>query len=256
MSRIIPCLLIDSNALYKTTSFKNPRYLGDPFNTIRLFNGKEVDELIILDIGASRDNKKPNFELIRKLASECFMPICYGGGLGDISDVEKVFKLGIDKVSFNTALHDNINVVLQTIERYGAQSVVASVDYRKIGNKNIVYTRNGTIRTKKILFDFVKELESLGVGEIIVTSIDNEGTFRGYDESSIEVCNMLDIPVSVNGGAGSLEDMIQAINKGASAAIAGSLFAYYGRKKAVIPNYPDRTYIDKLFVCDNSHNGE
>jgi imidazole glycerol-phosphate synthase subunit HisF len=240
ISRIVPCLLIDDKGLYKTINFKNPRYLGDPFNTIRLFNGKEVDEIIILDIGASRKHKKPDFDLIRKLASECFMPICYGGGLNNIDDVEKVFKLGIDKVAFNTALHENIGVVIETIKRYGSQSVVASIDFKSLNKDHIVYTHNGTKKTSKELLEFVKIVEDTGVGEILITSIDKEGTFLGYDEILFLVCNQVKIPVAVNGGASSIEDMEAAIKKGASAAVAGSLFSYFGKKRAVIPNYPDR----------------
>jgi cyclase len=238
LSRIVPCLLVDNKGLIKTINFKNPRYLGDPFNTIRLFNGKEVDEIIVLDIGASRDDKKPDFDMIRKLASECFMPICYGGGLNNIEDVQKVFELGVDKVSFNTALHDNIIVIKETIRRYGSQSIVASIDFKNVKGKNIVYTHNGQRSTKIELKDFAVYLESVGVGELLITSIDKEGTYMGYDESIFDICKLVNIPVTVNGGAGSLQDMISAIDSGASAASAGSLFAYYGKKRTVIPNYP------------------
>lgn len=244
MSRIIPCLLIDKRGLYKTINFSKPRYLGDPFNVIRLFNGKEVDEIIVLDIGATRDKKKPDFDMIRKLVSESFMPICYGGGLNDINDVDKVFKLGIDKVSFNTALHDNINIVKEAIKRYGAQSVVASVDFKKIGQQYIVFTNNGKKKTKYKLLDFVIYLEDFGVGEIVITSIDKEGTYQGYDEMLFDICKLVNIPIALNGGASSLRDMLNAVYNGASSAIAGSLFSYYGRKKAIIPNYPDRNEIE------------
>lgn len=237
LSRIVPCLLIDNKGLVKTINFKNPRYLGDPFNTIRLFNGKEVDEIIVIDIGASRDNKTPDFDMIRKLASECFMPICYGGGLKQISDIEKVFKLGIDKVAFNSLLHENIDIVKETIKRYGSQAVVASIDFKKKGNNYFVYTYNGKKNTKLKLSEFVKKIESIGVGEILLTSIDREGTYKGYDKISFDLSHTLNIPVSVNGGAGSIDDMFDALKNGASAAIAGSIFSYYGRKKAVLPNY-------------------
>lgn len=246
MSRIIPCLLVDNKALYKTVNFKNPRYLGDPFNTIRLFNGKEVDEIIVVDIGASRDKKNPDFDFIKKLASECFMPICYGGGLSTIEDVEKVFRLGIDKVSFNTALHSNIPLLKEAIKRYGSQSIVASVDYKKIGKNYIVYINNGKKKIELELFSFVKKLENMGVGEIVLTSIDREGTYLGYDDVSFDVCDTVNVPVAVNGGASSIDEMFNAISKGASAAIAGSLFSYYGRKKAVLPNYHTRNNSDKI----------
>lgn len=238
LTRIVPCLLIDNQDLYKTINFKNPKYLGDPFNTIKLFNGKEVDEIIILDIGATRDKRKPDFNFIRKLSNECFMPICYGGGLNDINDVEKVFKLGVDKVSFNYALHNNLNLVVETVYRYGSQAVVASIDYKKIGTDYFVFINNGNINTKIKLFDFVNSIIKTGVGEILLTSIDKEGTYSGYDEVSFYVCSLVDIPVAVNGGANSTEEMLQALKRGASAAVAGSLFSYFGKNKAVLPNYP------------------
>lgn len=237
MNRIIPCLLVDNKALYKTINFKNPRYLGDPFNTIRLFNGKEVDEIVVLDFGASRDKKHPDFDFIKKLASECFMPICYGGGLSTIEDVEKVFRLGIDKVSFNTALHNNISLVKEAIKRYGSQSIVASIDYKIVESSYYVHIDNGRTNTRLELIDFAKQVESIGVGELLVTSIDNEGTYKGYDEYLYKVCQTVKIPVSVNGGANSFKEMKNALERGASAAVAGSLFSFFGRKKAVIPNY-------------------
>lgn len=238
MSRIIPCLLVDNKALYKTVNFKNPRYLGDPFNTIKLFNGKEVDEIIVLDIGASRDKKHPDFDFIKKLASECFMPICYGGGLHTIEDVDKVFKLGVDKISFNSALFENIYVVKEAIKRYGSQSIVASVDYKNIRGRKIVFTHNGRKNQNVDLLDFCEYLESLGIGEIILTSIDNEGTYKGYDESLYYIFSKFNIPMTINGGASSINDLVFAKTNGASASAAGSIFAFYGRNRAVIPNYP------------------
>jgi cyclase len=172
------------------------------------------------------------------------MPICYGGGLRDINDVEMVFKLGIDKVCFNTALHDNVKVVKETIKRYGSQSVVASIDFKIMNNNHYVYIHNGKVKTKYQVLDFAKELEGIGVGEIVLTSIDKDGTYQGYEEVSFKICELLNIPVAVNGGANSLEEMISAIKKGASAAIGGSIFSYYGRKKAIIPNYPERQEVE------------
>jgi imidazole glycerol-phosphate synthase subunit HisF len=246
MSRIIPCLLVDNKALYKTVNFKNPRYLGDPFNTIKLFNGKEVDEIIVLDIGASRDKKHPDFDFIKKLASECFMPICYGGGLSTIEDVEKVFRLGIDKVSFNTALHNNIPLVKEAIKRYGSQSIVASIDFKKVGSNYFVFINNGRTNTNVKLSDFALQLEKIGVGELLLTSIDNEGTYKGYIQVIFEICKKTNIPVTANGGASSLTEMLLALKLGASAASAGSLFSFKGKRRAVIVNYPSRDEVNKI----------
>ncbi len=245
-TRIIPSLLIQGKALVKTINFSNPTYLGDPFNTIRLFNGKEVDEIIVIDIDATRQNRGPNFELIRKISSECFMPICYGGGLNNLQDVEKIFNLGIDKVSFNSSLISNINLITETVRKYGSQAVVASIDYKKINGRYVIFTQNGSINTKIDLIAFLDKLDNLKIGEFLVTSIDNEGTFNGYDEFLLNIINRFKTPIAINGGANSLETMIDAIRRGASAAVAGSLFSFYGRKKAVIPNYPERSVIEKI----------
>lgn len=241
MNRIIPCLLIDKKALYKTVNFKNPRYLGDPINTIRLFNGKEVDEIVVLDISASKEKRKPDFNFIKKLVSECFMPICYGGGITTIDDVKELFRLGIDKISFNKSLHNNLDLVKEAVKKYGSQSIVASIDFKKVKSKYFVFSDNGTRNTKIELLDFALLMETLGIGELLITSIDNEGTYKGYDDIVYEICKNLKIPVTVNGGASSLRDMIDAINKGVSGACAGSLFSYYGKRQAIIPNYPKIT---------------
>lgn len=249
-SRLIPIILIENRGLYKSIKFKNHRYLGDPLNTIRLFNDKEVDELVILDIGARKSSKGIDFEYLEKLSAECFMPVCYGGGVDNILQVEKLFKLGFEKISFNTALDEKIGLVKEVAKKYGVQSVVASIDVKKnIFGKYNIYIENGTKKTKWNLEEYLKHLQDNGAGEILLTSIDQEGTMTEYDYDLIKlVSEAVEIPVIANGGAGSLSECKKAIDNGASAAAASSIFSYYGKKKAVLINYPTQKEIMKCLM--------
>lgn len=243
-SRLIPIILIENRGLYKSIKFKNHRYLGDSLNTIRLFNDKEVDELVILDIGARKATKGIDFEYLEKLSAECFMPVCYGG-VDNILQVEKLFKLGFEKISFNTALDEKIDLVKEVAKKYGVQSVVASIDVKKnIFGKYNIYIENGTKKIKWNLEEYVKYLQDNGVGEILLTSMDQEGTMTAYDYELIKlVSEAVEIPVIANGGAGSLSECKKAIDSGASAAAASSIFSYYGKKNAVLVNYPTQKEI-------------
>lgn len=239
-SRVIPCLLLKDKGLYKTIRFKDPKYLGDPINTLRLFNGKEVDEVIVLDIMASINGLEPNLTYLKKLANECFMPICYGGGISTIEQIESLFKIGIEKVSFNTALHKNSDLVKQASKNFGVQSIVASIDIKKkLFNSYSVFIEGGSRDLKIGPVEYAKRAEELGVGEILINSIDRDGMMNSYDYDLIQqVSSAVSVPVIACGGASSLEDCVKAVDHGASAAAAGSLFVYYGPKKAVLINYP------------------
>lgn len=248
-SRVVPCLLLKEKGLYKTIKFKNPKYLGDPINTLRLFNGKEVDEVIILDIMASINGSGPNLGYLKKLTNECFMPICYGGGITTIEQVEATFKIGIEKVSFNTALYTNPELIKVASKNFGAQSIVASIDVKKkfFGNYS-VFIKGGSIDLKIDPIEYVKRAEDLGVGEILINSIDHDGMMNGYNFELIEnVSSVASVPVIGCGGAGCLEDCVKAVNHGASAAAAGSLFVYYGSQKAVLINYPTQEDLKLAF---------
>lgn len=250
-SRVIPCLLIQETGLYKTIRFKKPRYLGDPINTLRLFNDKEADELIILDIKASEECKEPNFEYLRKLTGECFMPICYGGGIASLKHVEVLFKIGIEKLSFNTSLYLNPQLISEAVKNFGSQSIVASIDVKKSHfGAYSVFVKSGSKDVKCDPVIYAKRAEELGVGEILLTSIDHDGMMNGYDLELIQkVSSVVDIPVIANGGAGVLSDCVKAVNNGASAAAAGSLFVYYGSLRAVLINYPTQ---EELFTSFNA----
>lgn len=241
-SRVIPCLLLKDKGLYKTVKFKNPRYLGDPINSLKLFNDKEADEIVVLDISATNNGKGPNFDYIKQLTKECFMPMCYGGGVTNLEQVEVLYKLGVEKVSFNTSLFTNPKLITDSAKNFGSQSIVASIDAKKnfFGSYS-VYVLNGTKDTKIDPVTYAKRAEKIGAGEIFINSIDKDGMMNGYDYNLIEkVSSSVNIPVVAMGGAGNLSDCVEAVNKGASAAAAGSLFVYYGPLKAVLINYPSQ----------------
>lgn len=249
-TRVIPCLLLKNQGLVKTIQFTDPHYVGDPINAVRIFNEKEVDELIFLDITATRENRKPNFKLISEIASECFMPFSYGGGIRDLHDVKEIFNLGVEKVVINSHAIENPDFINKISELFGSQSVVVSIDVKKtLLGKYEVSTLNGKKNTKHEPVTFAKHMEIMGAGEIFLNSIERDGTMQGYDIKLIkEVSTSLSIPVIACGGAGRLEDFADAIKKGgASAVAAGSMFVFYGKHRAVLINYPTIQSLEKLF---------
>lgn len=248
-TRIIPVLLMKNSGLYKGVKFKNHKYVGDPINTVKIFNDKEVDELVILDIEASKLNKPINFELLENVVSEAFMPIAYGGGIKTLEDAQKLFNLGIEKVVLNTFAIENFNLLDQLINRYGSQSVVFSLDIKKsFFGKYRVYSHSGSKKIKILPLELAKKMQDLGVGELIINSIDNDGTMKGYDIDMVkEIANKLTIPVIACGGAGNLEDFKKAKESGIHGCAAGSMFIYHQKHKAVLINYPEYNELEKLF---------
>jgi cyclase len=240
--RVIPILLLKDKGLVKTVNFKNPTYIGDPINALRIFNDKETDELVILDIEASKQNRKIDFEFIRDIVSEAFMPIGYGGGIQSLSDVQNLFSIGVEKVILNTAITQKRELIRELVNNYGSQSIVASIDYKTgLFYSNRPHFRSGTQSIKTGLLDFLKEVEDLGVGEIILQSIDREGTMKGYDLETIsQATKSIQIPLVASGGAGNLNDVKMVIKAGASAAAAGSIFVYNGPHKAVLISYSNK----------------
>ena len=239
--RVIPVLLLKNGGLVKTIKFKNPNYIGDPINAIKIFNEKEVDELIFLDIEATNLKKEPNYQIIEEIASECFMPLGYGGGIKNIEQIKRIFSIGVEKVIINSSAGNKPILITEAAKIYGNQSIVASVDVRKdLFGKYVCYTNSGKRKVKQNLLDFVKKIENHGAGEIILTSINKEGTFSGYDIDLIKlVSDNVSIPVVANGGASKTEDFYDAVqNGGASAVSAGSIFVYKSRNRGVLINYP------------------
>jgi cyclase len=248
--RVIPVLLLKNNGLYKTINFKEPRYIGDPMNAVKLFNDKEVDELIFLDITATKEKKGPNYEVISEVASECFMPFSYGGGIDSIEQMSTLFSIGVEKVVLNTVLHSNLNLIKDAADRYGSQSIVASIDVKKsLFGKYEVLTHSGTISTKKDPIQFAIEMQNAGVGEIIINSIDRDGVMKGYDIDLIKnITSKVDLPLIACGGAGTIDDLSKAVKEGhASAVGAGSMFIYHGKHNAVLINYPNQQDLKKIY---------
>ena len=240
--RVIPVLLLKGNGLVKTIKFKNPTYIGDPINAVKIFNEKEVDELVVLDITATIENRAPNFSKIAEIANECFMPLGYGGGIKSIDEIKKLFDIGIEKIILNSSLHINPKLITEAANIFGCQSIIASIDIKKniLGNY-IIKTHSGTKVNQIKLIEFLKKVEDYGVGEIIINSIDRDGTMEGYDYKLIRITSeIVSIPVVACGGAGKIEHLAKAINDaGASAVAAGSLFVFQGVHKAVLISYPN-----------------
>ena len=249
-TRVIPTLLLRDNGLVKGENFKKHSYVGDPINAVKIFNEKEVDEIVFLDISATPNRRGPNFDLISDIASEAFMPFGYGGGVTSVDQIEKLFNLGVEKVIMNTSAHSNPELIREASRIAGAQSIVVSIDVRKtlLGNYE-VYTENGTSRTKSSPVDYAKRMEELGAGELILCSIANEGTGKGYDLKLLEsVCSAVDVPVVALGGCGDLQDMKNAVELGsASAVAAGNLFVFHGKLKAVLITYPKYSELVEIF---------
>lgn len=239
LPRLIPCLLLKGGGLYKTTRFSAPRYVGDPINTVRLFNDKEVDEIVIHNIDVKQSTPTLTLETLRDLTSEAFMPMCYGGAIRTLEDASRVLEIGVEKISLNTAAVEDPHLVRQAADQFGSQSVVVTIDYTRRGGRLLVCTHGGTIRTKIHPVEHAREVEQMGAGEIMLTCIDREGTGKGYDLPTLgSAVRSLEVPVIAHGGAGSLEHVRQAFNAGASAAAAGSLFVFTGKHRAVLINYP------------------
>lgn len=237
--RIIPALLLNDGGLVKTIKFSNERYVGDPINAVRIFNVKEVDELVLLDIRRTQNRLEPAFDEIKQIVSEAFMPVGYGGGISSLKHIDKLFQIGVDKVILNTAAFENEELIYEASRIYGSQSIVVSIDVKKdLWGDYKIYTNSGTKKQKGDLLKTILHVQTLGAGEIILNSIDRDGTMQGYDLSLIKkVSSSLDIPLVAIGGAGSIQHLEEAIKNGASAVAAGSMFIYQGVHKAVLISY-------------------
>jgi cyclase len=248
--RIIPCLLIHDKGLVKTVRFKNPKYLGDPINAVRIFNEKEVDELVVLDIDATSRQREPDYKTIEHLAAECRMPLCYGGGVKTAEQAQRIFALGVEKIAISSAAIEDPSLITRIAERVGNQSVVVIIDVKKkiLGGYEIIIS-NGKKGTGKSPLDFAEKLKILGAGEVVINSIDNDGVMKGYDLAlAARIRAVTSLPLTILGGAGSLHDIGQLINKfGIIGASAGSLFVFKGVYKAVLINYPTQVEKDTFW---------
>jgi cyclase len=240
--RIIPCLLVHNGGLVKTIGFREPKYVGDPINAVKIFNEKEADELIVLDIDATAEGLQPDFKAIAHLAAECRMPLCYGGGIRSVADAKQIVGLGVEKVALSAAAIEDPGLVTRIAGEIGRQSVVVVLDVKKAvsGHHYEVWTHNGKKRAPRPALELVAQAEALGAGEIVVNSIDNDGKMKGYDlDLALRVRQMVHIPMTILGGAGTLAHIGALIARcGVVGAAAGSLFVFKGQYRAVLINYP------------------
>ncbi len=245
--RIIPVLLLHKKGLYKTIRFVKPTYIGDPINTVKIFNDKEIDEIIVLDIDAGQEQRDPDFENIEAIASEAFMPFAYGGGIMTTDHAQKLLYLGAEKIILNRAAFMKPSLITVVANRAGSQSVVVSIDYKKnFFGKDLVYVANGRQSTGLPPVAYARRMAELGAGEIIINSIDRDGTYRGYDLEMIDkISKAVPIPVVSLGGASTVLDFRKAVQAGASAVAAGSMFVYQRPHNAVLINYPKQALLNQ-----------
>jgi imidazole glycerol-phosphate synthase subunit HisF len=248
-TRVIPSLLLKNGGLVKTVRFKNPTYIGDPINAIRIFNDKEVDELTVIDIDASREKRDPDFKLLDRINKEAFMPLAYGGGIRTIDHIVKILGLGYEKVIINSAARNDFRIIEDAAKVCGNQSVVICIDTKKnLFSSSMVYDHILRRNTKETIREFAQKAEKAGAGEIIVNSVDREGTFSGYDLTVLKlISSSVSIPVVALGGAGKLEHFAEAVQSGGVSAVsAGSFFVYHGPHKAVLITYPERKELETI----------
>ena len=246
-TRVIPLLLLYNNNLVKTVKFGKFSYIGDPVNSVRIFNEFEVDELIFLDIAASRERKNPNFNLLHEIANECFMPLSYGGGITNLDHAKKIFDTGFEKISINTSSIEKPELITQIANQYGSQAIIVSLDVKKnIFGKKTIRTLSGKKNTKKNPIDWAKEVENRGAGEILLTSIDNEGTWNGFDIDIVkQITDNISIPVIAHGGAGNIDHIKEVVkNAKASAVALGSMIVFQKKGMGVLLNFPDKKKIE------------
>jgi cyclase len=248
-TRVIPALLLRDDALVKTVKFTNASYIGDPINTVRIFNELEVDELVFLDITATNESRQPNLKILAEIANECFMPLGYGGGLNNFETVQSIFQIGFEKVVLNSVMHENIQFVTKVAEHYGNQAVVASIDVKKnLFGKYEVWSHSGKKNTKKNPVEWAQELQEKGAGEILLTSIDREGTWSGFDTALVKrVTDSVSVPVIAHGGAGNLDHIKDVVhNSNASAVALGSMVVYQQKGMGVLVNFPDHKKLEAV----------
>ena len=247
-TRVIPCLLLQNSGLVKTIKFNKPTYIGDPINSVRIYNELGVDELIFLDIKASVKQTGPQFEIIAEIASECFMPFSYGGGIKTLGDAEKLFDLGVEKVVLNTSAFKNPELITIIAGKYGSQSVIVGIDVKKtlFGTKR-VYVCDGTQKSKYMPIDYAKKVEDYGAGEILLNSVNQDGMMQGFDLELIHsVASEVSIPVIALGGCGEMADIVKAKNARASAIGLGSMSVYQNKNRGILINFPEQQELANL----------
>ncbi len=246
-TRIIPCLQLIDESLVKAIQFNKYSYIGDPCNTVRIFNELEVDELCFLDIRASRENRDPNFKILQEISDECFMPLSYGGGITTFEQAKKIFGIGFEKVILNTQAFRNPDLVTQISTHFGVQAVVVSIDFKKQGSHYSAYINDGKEKINENVLTYIKRIENAGAGEILLTSMDREGTWSGFDIDFVKhITSNTKLPVIAHGGAGSIEDIGSVVNDGGASAVAlGSMLVFQKKGMGVLVNFPDKEKLEK-----------
>lgn len=251
--RVIPCLLLRRGGLVKTLKFANPKYIGDPINAIRIFNDKEVDELMVLDITASKEHREPDYRLIEEFAGECFMPLCYGGGIRTVEQAGRLFSLGVEKVCLQTAALEDATLITRTAERFGSQSVLISVDVKKNwrGKRQLYAAASGKALPRPWA-DFLQQALAAGAGEVVLNAVDHDGAMQGMDLDLIRQASAAaPAPLIAVGGVGSLTDIRAAIQAGASAVGVGAFFVFQGPHRAVLITYPRYAELEQLLSAQS-----
>lgn len=251
-ARVIPCLLIRGNGLVKTRKFRDAVYVGDPVNAVRIFSDKEADEIVILDIDASREGREPNYELIAEMAGEAFMPVAYGGGVRNLEQIRRLIRSGVEKVVINTLATESTDIIRNAVEVFGSQAIVGAVDVRRklLGSYTVV-VKSATETTRLNLQQHIENLVQAGVGELFINDVDRDGCMTGYDLALVRSVAQAPVPVVVCGGAGTLDHLREAVHDGgASAVAAGSMFVFHGKHRAVLINYPKALELEKIFQND------
>lgn len=246
-TRIIPALLLQNESLVKTVKFRKPGYIGDPINTVRIFNELEVDELVFLDITATNENRSPNLKILSEIANECFMPLGYGGGISSLEHAKQIFEIGFEKVVLNSAPTENTKVISQIAAHFGNQAVIASIDVKNsFWGKYEVWSHAATKNTKMDPVEWAIQCESSGAGEILLTSVDREGTWSGFDVELVKkVANAVSIPVIAHGGAGTIDHISEVVGQGNASAVAlGSMVVYQQKDMGVLVNFPEKDLLE------------
>ena len=248
-NRIIPALTVANSALVKTTNFKKPKYIGDPLNAVRIFNEKEVDEIMLIDINASKECLEPDYNLIKNISGECLMPLSYGGGIKNIHQAKKIFALGVEKICIQKAAFENPSLISELVDNFGSQSIILSIDIKRdILKRPRIFDYINKSRLKYNWIENIKSLIELGVGELLINSVDRDGLMKGPDYDIVsKLRKNINLPIIALGGVSSINDMRLLIRAGASAVAAGSFFTFYGPHKAVLLTYPKYEEIQKLF---------
>ncbi len=245
-TRIIPCLQLIDESLVKAVQFDKYGYIGDPCNTVRIFNELEVDELCFLDIRASRENRAPNYKILQDISDECFMPLSYGGGITTFEQAKKIFSIGFEKVILNTQAFRNTNLITEISTHFGVQAVVVSIDFKKQGSHYNAYINDGKEKINENVLTYIKRLENAGAGEILLTSMDREGTWSGFDIDFIKhITSNTKLPVIAHGGGGSIDDVSAVVKEGAASAVAlGSMLVFQKKGMGVLVNFPNKLLLN------------